>query len=126
MEAEKVRKKNKGGRPKKLVKREACISVHCSLTEKEDIEKRAKAVLLDASNYLREMGLTGKIDSSHRPLPGEVLEFTGLLNHLSANMNQIARKRNSNDVLSDQDCTTLMDLAVEIKALVTEIKSYIR
>lgn len=126
MEAERMMKKNKGGRPKKPVKKEASISVHCSPFEKQSIESRARQVHLDASSYLRELGLTGKIGSRHKQLPKEVLELKALLNHLAANMNQVAKKRNSNEVLGALERADLFGLANKIKELVSQIKSYLQ
>jgi DNA invertase Pin-like site-specific DNA recombinase len=61
--------KNKGGRPKKEEKRDQVISIKCSLRERTAIEDRAKIVGLTVSEYLREAGLTGKIDGSKKVLP---------------------------------------------------------
>jgi hypothetical protein len=53
------------------------------------------------------MGLTGKIDRREKALPKEVLELTGTLNHMAANLNQIAKKRNGVEELNALDRATL-------------------
>ena len=93
MEEQKPRTKNKGGRPKKAVKKDQLLAVKCSLFERRAIEARAKSINLNTSEYLREIALTGKIDRREKALPKEVLELTGTLNHMAANLNQIAKKR---------------------------------
>jgi hypothetical protein len=72
------------------------------------------------------MGLTGKIDGTKKALPKEVLLFTGTLNHLAANMNQIAHKRNRDDVLNALERAELQHDATAVRQLAKEIKSYLR
>lgn len=119
-------KKRKGGRPKKAVKKNQLLGVKCSLLERKAIEARAKSVNLTVSEYLRKMGLTGKIDKSERILPKEVLQMTGTLNHLAANMNQIAYKRNRQDELNPIERAELMYDAAAIRQLAKDIKSYLQ
>jgi len=54
--------------------------------------------LLTVSEYLRNLGLGSKIDRRQKVLPKEVLAFTGTMNHIAANLNQIAKKRNGIEV----------------------------
>jgi hypothetical protein len=92
MEEQRTKTRNKGGRPKKAVKKDQIIAFKCSLYERRPIEARAKSAHLSPSEYIREISLTGKIDRQEKALPREVLDFTGTLNHLAANLNQIAKK----------------------------------
>jgi len=115
-------KKNKGGRPVKAIKRNKLLGVKCSIIEKKVIELKAKNSGLTVSEFLRELGLTGKIDMRKISLSKEILQFTGTLNHLAANMNQVAKKRNQNDELNaierarlQQDCLVVKQLASDIK-----------
>lgn len=115
-------KKNKGGRPVKAIKRNKLLGVKCSIIEKKVIELKAKNSGLTVSEFLRELGLTGKIDMRKMALSKEILQFTGTLNHLAANMNQVAKKRNQNDELNaierarlQQDCQLVKQLASDIK-----------
>jgi hypothetical protein len=72
------------------------------------------------------MGLTGKIDKSEKVLPKEVLQMTGTLNHLAANMNQIAYKRNRQDELNPIERAALLHDAAAVRQLAKDIKSYLQ
>jgi hypothetical protein len=118
--------RNKGGRPKKKIKRELYITIKCTLYEKKVIEGKAKAIQLNTSEYLRELGLTGKINQQNKALSKEVLSMTGTLNHLAANLNQIAKKRNSTDELNSVDRARLTVQSIEVKNFANLIKSKLR
>jgi len=118
--------KNKGGRPKTAVKKDQLLGVKCSLLERKAIEALAKSVDLSVSEYLRKMGLTGKIDRTEMALPKEVLRLTGTLNHLAANMNQIAHKRNRQDELNALERATLQHDSEALRQLAKDIKSYLQ
>jgi len=118
--------RSKGGRPKKAVKRDQLLGVKCTLIERRSIEARAKSVQMTVSEYLRKIGLAGKIDRSERTIPREVLQFTATLNHLAANMNQIARKRNRDEALNAIERATLQIDANAIQQLAKDVKSYLR
>ncbi len=96
METVAVRIKNKGGRPPKEVKHDNFIGVKCTLIEKTLLQEKAKTLGLTVSEYLRESGLKGQAVSKIKALPQEVLQLTGTLNHLAANLNQIAKKKKRN------------------------------
>jgi len=72
------------------------------------------------------MGLTGKIDRTDRVLPKEVLLLTGTLNHLAANMNQVAYKRNRQDELNAVERATLQHDAAAVRQLAKDIKAYLK
>jgi hypothetical protein len=118
--------KRKGGRPRKAVKKNQLLGVKCSLIERRAIEIKAKSAGLSISEYLRQMGLTGKIDRQGKALPKEVLQLTGTLNHLAANMNQVAKKRNSNEELNALERATLQQEVGRIKELARDIKAYLK
>src|SRR5690606_23942296 len=92
MEQQNAQIRKKGGRPKKDVKKDQLLALKCSLYERRVIEARAKSANLSVSEYLCEIGQTGKIDRRKKALPNEILELTGTLNHVAANLNQIAKK----------------------------------
>jgi len=121
---EKEIKKNRGGRPKKAVKRDQLMAIKCTLYERKIIESKAKKVNLTVSEYLREIGLTAKIDYRNKALPKEILSFTGVLNHMAANLNQIAKKRNSNDELSPFERAELKVQSEKVKDLAVQIKKF--
>jgi len=100
MEEQRTVTRNKGGRPKKAVKKDQILAVKCSLFERRAIEARAKSTNLTVSEYLREMALTGKIDIRQKTFPKQVLALSGTFNHIAANLNQIAKKRNSGEELN--------------------------
>ncbi|MNG01028.1 hypothetical protein D3C85_110260 [compost metagenome] len=124
MEEQNDTKKNKGGRPKKVVKKDQLLAIKCTLYERKIIEAKAKKMNLTVSEYLREVGLTTKIDYRNKALPKEVLSLTGMLNHMAANLNQIAKKRNSNDILSPLERAELMVRSGQVKDLAVQIKNF--
>ncbi len=126
MESAGEKKKNKGGRPKKAVKRDEQLAVMCSKWERIVIVNHAKEVNQTISEFLRNLGLNGKIDSQKKVLPKEVLLFTATLNHLAANMNQIAKKRNQNDELNALERAELQHLSGNVKQVAIDIKLYLK
>jgi hypothetical protein len=126
MEITKTHIKAKGGRPKKDVKKDCLISVKCSISERDVICAKAKAVNLKVSEYLREMGLTGKIDRREKTFPKEILQLTGTLNHLAANLNQIAKKRNGVDELNALERAGLEIQSRDLKRLAEQIKNHMK
>jgi hypothetical protein len=125
LNASQTNKRNKGGRPKKAEKKDQLLGLKCSLIERKAIEAKARLAGLSVSEYLREIGLTGKIDGTKKAFPKQVLLFTGTLNHLAANMNQIAHKRNRDDVLNPLERAELQHDAAAVRQLAKEIKSYL-
>ena len=126
MEEQRITTRKKGGRPKKAVKKDQILAVKCSLFERRAIEARAKSTNLTVSEYLREMALTGKIDRRQKAFPKEILALSGTLNHTAANLNQIAKKRNSGEELNALERADLKVRSCELKALAVQIKSYLQ
>jgi hypothetical protein len=126
MEAQKVSFRNKGGRPKKVIKGEYLLALKCSLLEKMTIAAKAKKVNLTVSEYLRQMALTGRIDMKQKSLPREILLLTATREHIAANLNQIAKKRNSYEELTALERAELMQLSKEIKEQNQKIKDYLK
>lgn len=118
--------KSKGGRPKKLLKRDIALTVKCNTSEHAVIVSKAQAAQLTVSEYLRTVGLNGKVDSQIRVLPQEVLLFTATLNHLAANINQIAKQGNTYNQLTAVEMIELRILANDVKHLATDIKNYLK
>ncbi len=116
----------KGGRPPKPIKRNQRLTVVCTLVERQMIEQKSKQLHLTISEYLRECGLGKQVDIKIKTLPKEVLLFTSTLNHIAANLNQLAHKRNSNDELNAFEHADLNFLSGEIKQLAQSIKEYLR
>lgn len=126
METVAVRIKNKGGRPSKEVRQDNFIGVKCSLMEKNLLQRKAKILGLTLSEYLRESGLKGQAVSKIKALPQEVLQITGTLNHLAANLNQIAKKRNGIEQLDALERASLEVQSRDLKRLADAIKSYLK
>jgi hypothetical protein len=126
METAVVRKKNKGGRPLKEVRQDRFIGVKCSLIEKTLLREKAKILGLTVSEYLRETGLKGQAVSKIKTLPAEVLQLTGTLNHLAANLNQIAKKRNGIEQLDALERAGLEVQSRDLKRLAETIKNYLK
>jgi hypothetical protein len=127
MEGSRTVKGSKGGRPRKAVKRDQLLGVKCTLSERTAIEQKAKDNALSVSEYLRELGLYSFDNTrKQKTLPKEVLLFTATLNHLAANINQIAYRTNRGDFLTPLERVDLFRLIMEIKTLSSSIKSYLK
>lgn len=119
-------KKPIGGRPKKLNKQDCFIGIKCSSSEKEILQQKAKASDLNLSEFLREAGLKRQAVSHNKTLPKEILLFTATLNHLAANINQIAKQCNTYNQLTPLERLELQMLSVQIKQLAIDIKNYLK
>lgn len=116
---------NKGGRPKKTIKQREFIGVKCSLVEKILLRQKAKTVGLSLSEYMRQTGLNGQAVRCVKAFPKEILQFTGTLNHLAANLNQVAKKRNQMDELNALERADLNMLSAQVKQLAMDIKKLV-
>jgi hypothetical protein len=125
MEDKKPTTRNKGGRPRKAVRKDQLIALKCTPFERRAIEARAKSASLTVSEYLRELGMTGKIEQRGKVFPKEVLALSGTINHIAANVNQIAKKRNSNEELSPWERAELKVQSGELKGIAQQIKTYL-
>ena len=118
--------KNKGGRPKQVVCRNQQLAVMCTLVERKIIEHKAKSFCMSISDFLRTLALKGQVDRKIKVLPKEILLFTATLNHLAANINQVAKKRNGMDELNAIERAELNHLSEQIKQLAKDIKNYLQ
>ncbi len=118
--------RKKGGRPKQAVCRDQQLAVMCTHAERKTIEDKVKAANISNSEFLRTLGLKGQVDRKIKAFPKEILLFTATLNHLAANLNQLAKKRNSFDELNAIERAELNHLSEQIKLLATDIKNYLR
>ena len=124
MEEQEKKLKNKGGRPIKAIKKSRVLTLKCSNYERMIIQAKAKKVNLTLSEYLREMALSGKVNLLGKALPKEVLELTGTLNHMAANLNQLAKKSNSvTEVLTKTDFLVMKWLSDELKGIAIKLKN---
>jgi len=118
--------KSKGGRPRKPDKKDQFINVRCTTNEKKIISAKAESMIMKPGEYLRTVGLTQQIVMRRKSLPLEVIQMKGMLNHLSSNMNQFARKMNMEDRFTFSDYISFTKLTGEIKSLPELIKSYLK
>jgi hypothetical protein len=114
---------NKGGRPKKIEHLDQKITVMCNRFDLIAIRFYAKEINITVSEYLRESGLKRQVGRTSKVLPKEVLQLIGTLNHMAANLNQIAYKRNRGDELNALERAELMVLSGQIKELAKTIKA---
>lgn len=126
METVKTTGRSKGGHPKKVIRKDRILALKCSLTEKFIITAKAKKSGLTVSEYLRVAAISGKIDMPKKVLPPEVLQLASTLNHLAANLNQIAKKRNSSEQLDAIERAGLELQSKELKLIAITIKNYLR
>ena len=117
---------NKGGRPKKRAIRRQLLAAMCTPLEKTLIEINTKRACMTVLEFLRELGLKGRVKIKVKTLPKIVLELTGTLNHMAANINQLARKRNSGEELNALERATLNKAVRDLQGLVTDIKTYVQ
>jgi len=124
MEEQEKKLKNKGGRPIKAIKKSRVLTLKCSNYERMIIQAKAKKVNLTLSEYLREMALSGKVNLLGKALPKEVLELTGTLNHMAANLNQLAKKSNSvTEILTKTDFLVMKWLSEDLKGIALKLKN---
>lgn len=119
----KPRSVNKGGRPKASLKRSNHLTVMCTIMEKKIIQISARKAGTNISVFLRTLGLNERVKV--KTLPKEVLQLTGTLNHVAANLNQIARKRNGVDELDAMDRALLNQEVRSLQGLVKAVKTYL-
>ena len=72
------------------------------------------------------LGLSGNSVMVVKTIPKEVLALCGALNHLGGLLNQVAKKRNSNDELNALERADLKLLEMRIKEIVEAIKISIK
>jgi hypothetical protein len=117
-------KNTKGGRPPKDIKRNKTVTVHCSAFEHRLLRTKSNEAGITVSEYLREIGIVGKIDRPKKEFPKEALFLNGKLNHMAANLNQIAKKRNSGEDLGVFMRTQLDELCDQLHSITHTIKNY--
>jgi len=61
-----------------------------------------------------------------KTLPKEVLQFIGMLNHMSANLNQVVKKRNREETFTAMERDEFFLLSKDIQELVKQIRNYLQ
>jgi hypothetical protein len=118
--------RNKGGRPKKIIRRDEQLAVMCTLVERKAIENKARISNMSLSEFLRTLGLKGQVDRKIKTLPKEVLQMIGILNHMAANLNQVAKKKNRDEPFNDMERDEFMQLFKEIAEVIKKIRNYLQ
>ena len=118
--------RNKGCRPKKNIRRDEQLAVMCTLVERKAIEYKARVSNVSISEFLRTLGLKGQVDRKIKTLPKEILQMIGVLNHMAANLNQVAKKKNRDEPFNDIDRDDFMRLFEEIIEVVKKIRNYLQ
>src|SRR4051794_25149538 len=118
--------RNKGGRPKKIIRRDEQLAVMCTLMERKAIENKARISNMSISEFLRTLGLKGQVDRKIKTLPKEVLQMIGILNHMAANLNQVAKKKNRDEPFNDMERDEFMQLFKEIAEVIKKIRNYLQ
>jgi hypothetical protein len=122
----KEKARNKGGRPKKNIRRDEQLAVMCTIIERKVIEYKANLANISVSEFLRTLGVKGQVGMKIKTLPKEVLEFKGVLNHMAANLNQVAKKRNRQESFNDMERDEFMMLCKDIQEVIKQIKNYLQ
>ena len=115
---------NKGGRPKVQVQRNYKVTIHCTLLEKSIIEGKARSSNQKTSEYSRNMAIQGKLII--KTYPKEILSITSNLSHIAANIHNISRKLNFNQILSFDEYDEIQKLPEIISSLNTYIKDTLK
>ncbi len=118
--------KGKGGRPVKVVKKNITLTIKCTLEEEMYIKAQAKHGGITVSEYLRTLSVSGKVVMEIRTIDLQVLKLTAAINHDDALLNQIAKKRNSNDELNAFERAELMMLTGRLKMIVSKIEKRLK
>jgi hypothetical protein len=123
---QKLQVKNKGGRPKKHIKRDQQLALMCTLLERKIIEHKARLANLCLSEFLRELAMGSQENRKIKVLPKEVLHLTATLHHMAANLNQLSKKNNREEPFSEEEKTKLGLLAKEITNVAENIKCFLK
>lgn len=116
--------RNKGGRPKKAVKRDQLMAFKCTLYERKIIEAKAKTCELLVSEYIRETIVNRQVDRRKKTVPPDILLQNGLLRQLASYFNQIAKRRNSGEQLDALQRAELMLRSRGLKELADKIENH--
>lgn len=117
---------NKGGRPPIKFKKSYQLSTRVTLLDKKILEQKAKQARLTMSEYLRHQGIVGNVNVKVKTLPADVLKMKGTLNHIAANINQIAYQLNSTHILNSTEFIQYKELIYEIKDITKLFKEYLK
>ena len=114
MKKENKRKFNKGGRPRKVVKKTKRISIACTLSDSKVVSFKADKYQLTVSEYGLKLML-------EEPLPKkisiELMNEIRVLTNMSNNLNQLTKMTHINGSVGLELLNTLDKLSMYIKRL---------
>ncbi|RYE89438.1 MAG: plasmid mobilization relaxosome protein MobC [Cytophagaceae bacterium] len=100
-------KKPKGGRPKKVIKRDAVLVVRLTQIERMLITGRAREAGMSPSEWFRKSAKTAKVMARFSPEDAATLR---MLSGMANNLNQLTKLAHQEGLVSVQDrCRELMD-----------------
>ena len=98
--------KNKGGAPKKRVRRELVLRVRMTATERFQIDNKAKAAGMRSSTWIRASAKSAKIVPR---LTAEERRILWMLAELANNLNQLTKLAHQVGLISVvRDCTAIL------------------
>lgn len=98
--------KNKGGAPKKRVRRELVLRVRMTATERFQIDNKAKAAGMRSSSWIRASAKSAKITPR---LTAEERRILWMLAELANNLNQLTKLAHQLSLMSVvRDCTAIL------------------
>jgi hypothetical protein len=111
-----IKPRNKGGAPKKRVRRDLIIRIRMTATERFQIDSKAKAVGMRSSSWIRAAAKSAKIVPR---LTVEERRIIWMLAELANNLNQLARLAHQRGLLTVvRDCNSIMkEIDIVIKRL---------
>ena len=108
--------KNKGGAPKKRVRRELIIRVRMTATERFQIDNKAKAAGMRSSSWIRAAAKSAKIEPR---LTAEERRILWMLAELANNLNQLTKLAHQRGLLIVvRDCDKILkEIDITLKHL---------
>ena len=102
-----IQPKNKGGAPKKRVKRELIIRIRMTATERFYIDNKAKAAGMRSSSWIRAAAKSAKIVPR---LTNEERQILWMLAELANNLNQLTKLAHQRGLLTIvRDCNKILN-----------------
>src|ERR1700761_2794452 len=101
-----IKPRNKGGAPKKRVRRELIIRIRMTATERFQIDSKAKAAGMRSSTWIRAAAKSAKIVPRLTAEEGRIL---WMLSGLANNFNQVTKRAHQLGLLKVvRDCDSLL------------------
>ena len=113
-----IKHRNKGGAPKKRVRRELIIRIRMTATERFQIDTKAKAAGMRSSSWIRAASKSAKIVPR---LTAEERRIIWMLAELANNLNQLVKLAHQRGLLTVvRDCNNILK---EIDTVIKHLNS---